>query len=224
LDLLPHFAGWSLFMAIPLVFALRTPWASEKTGPGGKRPPFVAIPKGGLFFVGIMALIAALGEGAITDWAALYQIQELGFESSEAAVGFAAFSVAMVVMRFCGDQVIARFGAVPVARASGIAAAFGCVLLVWGQSIWMIWAGCVVMGLGNAVIFPLAMSRAAADPTMSKGAALASVATLGYGAFLFGPPILGFIGDAFSLRASFALVAMLALLIAGLAGALKVRP
>ncbi|MEP4030177.1 MFS transporter [Roseibium polysiphoniae] len=223
LDLLPHFAGWSFLMAIPLVFALRTPWASEKTGPGGKRPPFVAIPKGGLFFVGIMALIAALGEGAITDWAALYQIQELGFDSSEAAVGFAVFSVAMVIMRFCGDQVIARFGAVPVARASGIAAALGCALLVWGDSIWMIWAGCAVMGLGNAVIFPLAMSRAAADPTMSKGAALASVATLGYGAFLFGPPILGFIGDAFSLRASFALVAILALLIAGLAGALKVR-
>ena len=182
-----------------------------------------AVPKGALLFVGLMALIAALGEGAITDWAALYQIQELGFDSSTAAIGFSVFSVAMVVMRLAGDKIIARFGPVKVARVSGVAAAVGTGLVVLGGSIWVVWVGCVIMGLGNAVIFPLAMSRAAADPNMSKGRALASVATLGYGAFLFGPPVLGFIGDALSLRMSFALVAMLAILISVMSGSLKVE-
>jgi MFS family permease len=79
------------------------------------------------------------------------------------------------------------------------------------------------MGLGYAVLFPLAMSRAASDPNMSKGAALAAVATLGYGAFLFGPPLLGFVGDYLSLRASFITVAVLTLAIPMLAGALKVK-
>ena len=151
----------------------------------------------------------------MTDWAALYQIQELGFRSSEAAVGFSIFSVAMVVMRFAGDQLIARFGPVRVAQLSGLAAAIGALFLVWGANIWLVWVGCAIMGLGNAVIFPLAISRAAADPKMSTGAALAAVATLGYGAFLLGPPLLGFVGEAASLRAAFAVVAVLAVFIAG---------
>lgn len=219
-----HFYLWALISSGPLIWALLTPWTSKIQEPSsGPKAPMFAVPKGALLFVGLMALIAALGEGAITDWAALYQIQELGFDSSTAAIGFSVFSVAMVVMRLAGDKIIARFGPVRVAQVSGIAAALGTGLLVLGGSVWVVWAGCVVMGLGNAVIFPLAMSRAAADPTISKGRALASVATLGYGAFLFGPPILGFIGDALSLRMSFALVAILAVFISLMAGNLKVE-
>ncbi len=220
-----HFVLWGAVIATLVVYAVCTKWLAQpapQLETGAKSPVFV-LPKGSLFFVGIMALVAALGEGAITDWAALYQIQELGFEKSQAAMGFAIFSVAMVVMRFAGDGLIARYGAVPVARLSGIAAVFGTLLVVAGTHIWLVWAGCAIMGLGNAVIFPLAMSRAAADQTMSTGAALAAVATLGYGAFLFGPPVLGFIGEAVSLRAAFGLVAVLALLIVFLAGTLKVE-
>ncbi|MDN3720871.1 MFS transporter [Roseibium salinum] len=142
---------------------------------------------------------------------------------SIAPTAFTVFSIAMVIMRLAGDRVIARYGPVPVARMSGVVALLGCLLLVSGYSLWVVWAGCFVMGLGYAVLFPLAMSRAASDPHMSKGAALAAVATLGYGAFLFGPPLLGFIGDAFSLRASFGAVAVLTLTLPFLAGALKVR-
>ncbi len=218
-----HFILWGLLMAVMLAFALRVPWTSERQTTAKGKAPLFAMPKGALFFVGIMALIAALGEGAVTDWAAVYQIEELGFGSSQAAIGFALFSGAMVIMRLSGDRLIARYGPVPVARVSGLAAAVGALFLVLGSHIWLIWIGCVVMGLGNAVIFPLAMSRAAADPVMSKGTALAAVATLGYGAFLFGPPVLGFIGTAVSLRAAFGVVAVLALFIFLLAGALKVE-
>ncbi|ALV27169.1 MFS transporter [Pannonibacter phragmitetus] len=217
-----HFLGWSVLLLAVVLWVHRTPWVSERAAKGSEKAPLFAIPRGALFFAGIMALVAALAEGAITDWAALYQIQELGFDSSTAAVGFAVFSVAMVVMRLSGDQLIARFGPVPVARISGLAAVSGAALLVMGGPVWVIWTACLIMGLGNAVIFPLAMSRAAAEPGTSKGAALASVATLGYGAFLFGPPVLGFIGHALSLRTSFLVVALLALLIPLLAGTLKV--
>lgn len=224
LSVLQHLSGWSLVLFLPLVFSLSTPWMSERVSSNGEKSPFFAIPRGALLWVGIMALVAALGEAAVIDWAALYQIDELGFESSQAVIGFAVFSAAMVVMRLTADRLILRFGSVQVARVSGLAACLGAALLVWGAELWIVWIGCAVMGLGNAAIFPLAMSRAAAEQSMSKGAALAAVATLGYGSFLLGPPILGFIGEAVSLRASFALVALLALLITLLAGSLKITP
>lgn len=219
-----HFCLWSVLSLPILVWSLRQAWPHTPAGdPAANKPPLFAIPKGALLLAGLIALVAALGEGAMTDWAALYQITDLGYSESIAPTAFTVFSVAMVIMRLAGDRIIARYGPVPVARASGVVAALGGVLLVSGVNIWVVWSGSFIMGLGYAVLFPLAMSRAAADPHMSKGLALASVATLGYGAFLFGPPLLGFIGDFFSLRASFGTVAVLTLAIPFMAGALKVR-
>jgi len=219
-----HFALWSAALAPLLIWFWQQDWPREPRRPDEAKAPLFALPKGALILVGLMALVAALGEGAMTDWAALYQIEDLGYSESLAPTAFTVFSIAMVIMRLAGDRVIARFGPVAVARTSGLVALAGCLLLVTGLNIWMVWAGSFVMGLGYAVLFPLAMSRAAGDPHMSKGSALAAVATLGYGAFLFGPPLLGFVGDLLSLRASFATVAILTVAIPLLAGALKVRP
>lgn len=219
-----HFCLWSVLSLPIVVWTLRQAWPRAEAGETVEsKPPLFAIPRGALFLAGLIALVAALGEGAMTDWAALYQIYDLGYSESIAPTAFTVFSVAMVIMRLAGDRVIARFGPVPVARVSGLVASLGCLLLVSGLNIWAVWAGSFVMGLGYAVLFPLAMSRAASDPHMSTGLALASVATLGYGAFLFGPPLLGFIGDLFSLRMSFATVALLTLAIPFLAGSLKVK-
>ncbi|MTI45089.1 fucose permease [Roseibium hamelinense] len=216
-----HFVVWGGLSCIILFFGCTAAWASDIAQSDKRKAPILAVPTGALLFVGLIALVAALGEGAITDWAALYQINELGYAPSLSAIAFAVFSVAMVIMRLVGDRLIARFGPVLVARLSGFAAVIGGMMLVSGYSVWVVWLGCAVMGLGYATLFPLAMSRAAADPTMSKGAALAAVATLGYGAFLFGPPVLGFIGDAFSLQIAFALVAVFSALIPLFASALK---
>ena len=219
-----HFGYWTLLSAPFLIWFYRQAWPRVQGGHGEKsKAPLFAMPKGALVLVGLIALVAALGEGAVTDWAALYQIVDLGYAESIAPTAFTVFSIAMVIMRLAGDKIIARFGPVPVARLSGVVAFLGCLLLVSGLNIWAVWAGCFVMGLGYAVLFPLAMSRAAGDPHMSKGAALASVATLGYGAFLLGPPLLGFIGDLVSLRASFGMVALLTLTLPFLAAALRVK-
>ncbi len=224
LSVTQHFLTWTVVTAPFLIWFYRQSWPQVASlgGKNGKAPLF-AIPKGALVFVGLMALVSALGEGAITDWAALYQIQDLGYAESVAPTAFTVFSVAMVAMRLSGDRIIARFGPVTVARWSGLIAVAGCLLFVSGLNIWAVWTGCFIMGIGYAVQFPLAMSRAASDPHMSKGSALAAVATLGYGAFLFGPPLLGFIGGAFSLRFSFVALAILSLTLPFLAGALRVR-
>ena len=77
------------------------------------------------------------------------------------------------------------------------------------------------MGIGYAVIMPLAFSRAANDPLVPPGQAIASVATLGYGGLLIGPPLIGFLAELFGLRMAFSVLIPLAVLIVVLAGALK---
>ena len=192
---------------------LRLDWVS-RTAAGGASDPVFAFPRGALALVGLIALGAGLGEGAATDWSAVFLDDVLGAGEAQATLGYTVFAVTMVAMRLCVDGMITRFGPSRVALASGLCAASGYLVCATAGAVPVVLAGFVLVGMGYAAVIPLAFSRAAADPVVPAGQAIASVATLGYGAMLIGPPVIGFVADLSSLRVSFALVAAFALLIA----------
>ena len=126
-------------------------------------------------------------------------------------------------MRLIGDRIVAKLGPVFTARLGGTIAMAGSLMaIIWGTYP-MSLLGFALMGIGYSVIMPLAFSRAANDKTMSPGAAIASVSTLGYGGFLLGPPLIGFVADATSLASAFLIISVLAGFIAILAGVLSVK-
>ncbi|TIV13642.1 MAG: MFS transporter, partial [Mesorhizobium sp.] len=69
-----------------------------------------------VYLVGLMALLTMISEGAVLDWAALFLHQELGADLAVAGLAYAAFSGVMALMRFLGDSVRNRFGAVQTLR------------------------------------------------------------------------------------------------------------
>ena len=209
-----------LALALALPFGLM-PWTSERREKV-EGEPIYPLPKGALAVAGIITFCAALGEGAMADWSAIFLIDVAEVDEAKAALGFAVFSCAMVFMRFTADQVIMRTGPVLVARVGGVVAGLGTLLAVLVGNYYVILAGFMLMGLGFSVVFPLAFSRATNDGNLAPGAAIASVATLGYGGMLLGPVIIGFIAEASSIRMSFAVVAALSFLIVALAKVLAI--
>lgn len=219
LGVLAHFltaGGVTVGLALSLSWV---PWISRRSAPNGNS--IFALPGGVLILVGVTALCGALGEGAVADWSAIFLRDVTGVAESIAALGYAVFSVAMVAVRLLGGIVIARFGPVTATRASGVFAAVGVFLVVSGEGAVGALMGFAMMGVGYAVIMPLAFSRAANDPIVPPGQAIASVATLGYGGLLIGPPLIGFLAGILSLRLAFAALLPLAVVIVVLAGALR---
>ncbi|WP_198663782.1 MFS transporter [Jiangella endophytica] len=144
--------------------------------------------------IGLMVMCAALIEGIANDWLALGLVD--GYEVSNAvgAVGFAVFLAAMTAGRTAGTQLVDRFGRLPVLRTSAVLATAGVLLVVYGGSLTVALIGTVVWGFGAALGFPLGMSAASDDPRRAA-ARVSVVASVGYTAFLAGPPILGWLGD-----------------------------
>jgi cyanate permease len=68
------------------------------------------------------------------------------------------------------------------------------LLVVLGQVAILVVLGIVLWGLGASLGFPVGMSAAADDPKRAA-ARVSVVSTIGYTAFLAGPPVLGFIGS-----------------------------
>jgi MFS family permease len=174
-----------------------------------------------LALVGLVAFASAMGEGAVADWGAVFLHSTIGTSEAQATLGYSAFSIAIFAMRLAADHLIRKFGPTSTARASGALALIGVLTAASAQDLAQALLGFGLMGLGYAVLFPLAFSRAASDPTTSPGRAIASVATLGYGGLLLGPPIIGFVAQYTSLRLALLILAALALLIIGFAHHLR---
>lgn len=144
--------------------------------------------------IGLMVLCFAMVEGTANDWLALGLIDGYGVAHWVGVAGFATFVVAMTSGRLYGPVLLDRFGRPAVLWGSASLAAIGAVLTVQGQVLPLVALGIVLWGLGAALGFPVGMS-AAADGGPRAAARVSVVSTIGYGAFLAGPPLLGHLGD-----------------------------
>ena len=163
--------------------------------------------------LGLMAFCSLLAEGASGDWSAVYLHKSLGTDAAVAATAFAAFSVAMAAGRLSGDWLTSRLGATQLLRIGGAVAALGLTATLFlGRPAFAV-VGFGLIGLGLANVVPTIFSAAGRSRSLAPRVAIAAVASAGYAGLLAGPPLIGFIAQAFTLtRAMIVVVACCALI------------
>ena len=145
--------------------------------------------------IGVMVLAAAFTEGTANDWMAVAFVDGHDVDKALGVLALAVFLTFMTAGRVLGAGLLDRYGRVPVLRVLFASAIVGCLLVVFGNT-WLAFIGCAIWGVGASLGFPVGMSAAADDPERAA-MRLSVVATIGYTAFLAGPPLLGFLGDHF---------------------------
>lgn len=148
-----------------------------------------------VYLIGVIALFSMVPEGAVLDWAALYMQQDLGTGLATAGLAYAFFSGAMALMRFAGDGVRNRFGAVKTMRVSALVAAAG--MFIAALSPWPVLAigAFAVCGLGIANVVPIIFSAGGNQPGISSGTGMSVVTTMGYSGILLAPSAIGFAAE-----------------------------
>jgi len=175
---------------------------SRRTGETTRRPTAV------LVVLGAIAGCTAFGEGALTDWGALLLREQLGAHATVAAAGYAGFSLAMAGGRLAGGRLLQAMGERRLLVGGSLLAAAGALAAVTTSSLAVALAGFVLVGLGLANVFPLAIGRAGLLGG-ARGIALAT--TVGYTGLLGGPPAIGLLADSAGLPVAVGSVAVLAL-------------
>lgn len=175
-----------------------------------------------VWLLGAMALFCMVPEGAVLDWAALYLAQNLGAAEGTAALAFAGFSATMAIMRFAGDTVRNRFGAVQTLRVSGLVATGGMALAAVAPDQITAIAAFAICGLGVANMVPIMFSAAGNYPGLAPGAAIAAVTMMGYSGILVAPSTIGFVAEHIGFRVTFAALALVLLAVVLLAGRVAV--
>ncbi len=147
------------------------------------------------WLIGIMALFCMVPEGAVLDWGALYLRNELSASVTLSGFAFAAFSLAMAIMRFAGDIIRDRFGAVLTLRACAVVAMLGLLLAGFAPNAPMAVFGFALAGVGISNLVPIAFSAAGNLPGIASGVGLSVVTTMGYSGILVAPSAVGFIAE-----------------------------
>jgi fucose permease len=184
----------------------------------------VAAPKTKLFpkdfhvwLLGFLALFSMVPEGAVLDWAAIYLQKELGSDVFVSGLAFAFFAGAMAVMRFAGDTVRNRFGAVRTLRISGLLGAAGLMGGALAPYDWVAIVSFFVAGLGVANMVPILFSAAGNHPHLPSASAISIVTMVGYCGILVAPASIGFVAEHAGYRMTYAGLSLLLIVVALLA-------
>ena len=214
-EIVAHLSVIAIILAIACVVSCRMMIGSKPLH--NEDHPIFAIPSKPLVAIGIIVACSYLCEGAMGDWSGVYLRDSLHTTDAFAVSGFVIYSLMMTLARFTGDRFLTRWGPTRVLRIAGSVAAvgFGLALLVGNPLISLLGFACVAVGMST--VAPIGFSAAGKSKAMRPGAAIAAVSMMGFSGFLVGPPFIGLLAQATSLRLALSLIALLATLIVILA-------
>ena len=191
-------------LAVTVVVAAVVPVAARRflpgthaPAPGGRaarRRQLASWTEPRTLLIGLFVLCMALIEGTGNDWLSLAVIDGYHAAAVAGTLTFAVFLAAMTAGRWWGPRLIDRYGRVLVLRVCAVTALAGLLLIEFGEVLPVAMAGALLLGLGTSLGFPVGLSSAADDPAHAA-TRVSTAASIGYVAFLAGPPVVGFLGD-----------------------------
>ncbi|GAB3692186.1 MFS transporter [Spirosoma flavus] len=192
-----------------------------QTDPAQPAGSSFVMPNLDLLLMILIGLAVAMGEGVALDWSAVYLRETLGATSQIAALGFGAFSLTMTSFRFLGDGIIPKIGAKRWLQLGAVVAAVGLLIAIALPYPATALIGFALLGAGCSLGAPILYSASMRVPGIPPAAGLATFATFSFIGFLAGPPVIGFVAEAFGLYYGLGFVAIILLISAVLSRIVK---
>jgi hypothetical protein len=162
--------------------------------PGGRRSALRFWREPRTLAIGVFVLAFAFAEGSGGDWISVASIDGYHVPAALGTLVFASFLAAMTAGRWFVPAALDRYGRVRVCRCLAPTAVAGVLLFVFGPAVPVAFAGALLWGAGTSVGFPVGMSAGSDEPSLAAGR-VSVIASIGYCAFLAGPPLIGLLGD-----------------------------
>lgn len=212
-----------VIVGVALLLGRFTPAPARATA-HAEPPPRFAKPTGAILVLVIVTLAAMVLEGAGFDWSAIYMRDE--FQATPFIIGLAPATGALfsTLTRFFADTFVERYSPAAVARVLLAVLGIGAVIVYFAASDFLALVGLGLLGIGTAVIFPLAMSSAAQRTDRAAAINVAALAQTSFVVYLLGPPLLGQVAQHLGVRSIFGIALPLVVLSLVTAGALGRRP
>ena len=155
--------------------------------------------------IGLVLLAFALTEGSGNDWISVSMIQGHHVAPVLGTVAYGLFLAMMTVSRWNGPHLLERIGRVRTLRLLVSIAVAGLLIFILTPWVPLAYLGVALWGIGASLGFPVGMSAGADQPALAAPR-VGVIASIGYVAFLGGPPLIGLIASWLGLPHALALV------------------
>jgi fucose permease len=206
-----HFIIIAAGVVVMIIF-FRIKRSAKKSLPVEKRPLLIK-PDRYLFTLGLIAFCILMVEGTIFDWGISYFDKVIHADKKFVTAGYTSFIITMTIGRLIGDKLIAYFGHLKMMMINGILIAIGLTIVIAFPHVWIASFGFLLIGFGDATLFPIIYMLAGQSKIMQPSYAIASVTFVGYIGFLAGPLLVGNISEHFGMQYAFGLMAVCSVLI-----------
>ena len=169
------------------------------------------MPTGSFLLMIIISLCVNITEGSMADWTAVYMREVVVTSPFYQGWGLTGYSLFMALGRLLGDKIIPIYGANKILFFGGILSLIGISIAIFLPFTFSSILGFSIVGAGVSCCAPILYASASRVPNMAKGSGLAIMNTFAMGGFLFGPVLIGFISNAYSLQIAFGVIALLGL-------------
>jgi MFS family permease len=167
-----------------------------------------------VIILGAIAFADMLCEGAAADWSAVFFRTSVHAAVGVAGLGYAVYSLAMVAFRLSGNQLLQRVRPEQLLPGLALVASVGFTAGLVIDSTVSALIGFACLGAGCASVIPTVLGAAGRITGVNSGSAVAAVAAFGWAGFVCGPPLIGQLASATSLRLALGLLPALTLLVA----------
>lgn len=191
-----------------------TPTANETIVSEDKTDKFLALKT--ILPFGIIAFCCMTGEGSMVDWSAIFMNKVVGQSEILSAWAFGSFGVAMTIGRVFGDYFTLKLGKQKLMLIDALLSILGLGIALAFVSVWSTFVGFFLVGLGLSTIVPIVFSSAGNLKNISPSAGISMATSIGYTGFFIGPPTIGYLAEAFGLRAGLGFVLFLFVFMAGI--------
>lgn len=206
-----HFISIAVFIVLGVIVCLQYLIGNEQKSTAQNK--LFVRPDERLLKLGTIAFCCMICEGTMFDWSGIYFQKVVEADKAWVGAGYTAFMSTMALGRFVADWVVGKIGFKKTIQWSGIIISTGLAIAIAFPYLVTAITGFFLVGFGVSSVIPLIYSEAGKTTTVNAGYALAAVTSIGFLGFLLGPPMIGLIASAFSLRVSFVVVALMGLII-----------
>lgn len=217
-----HFTIVTAMLLIVVVFNYKY-LVKAKVTPTVKKDNKKALPKINpvLLWLGIIGFCCMLSEGIMFDWSVVYYEDVLKVTGPLKVLGYTSFMIMMASGRFIADKIILRFGRKRVLQTCGLMITTGLYIAVLFPQTYTVALAFMLVGLGVSAVVPTVYGIAGRTPGVSPSIALTIVSSISFLGFMIGPPVIGYIAQAWGLQLSFAIIGLFGVIITALVSIVK---
>ena len=157
------------------------------------------LPSKNVFIYGLLLMMNFATLGVIIDWSPVWLTKDLGAPLFLGGLAIMFFNAGEIVARISASKLINRFGEITIGSYFSI---ISCILLfitILSMNLNIILFGVLIFGFGTANFVAIVLRQAISESNEGISLTVSNLITLGFGGFIFGPVVVGYLAEYISL-------------------------